>query len=112
MVYSGLTITVAHQAFSIGLYHTVFFFFRVTIYLGLCFIFFQYVEYRVAYFAINSGVYGSLFYMATGFHGLHVFFGICFLAVVFRRFKRYRLRSDQHFSFEAAIWYWHFVDVV
>lgn len=72
----------------------------------------QVFEYNVADFRLSDGVYGSTFYMATGFHGFHVFIGTIFLTVCLIRLIQYQLTQQHHFGFEAAAWYWHFVDVV
>jgi len=66
----------------------------------------------VAPFAFTGGIYPSTFFLATGFHGFHVFVGTCFLAVCLIRASRGSFTPHQHFGFEAAAWYWHFVDVV
>jgi heme/copper-type cytochrome/quinol oxidase subunit 3 len=70
------------------------------------------MEYLTAPFGISDSAYGSVFYMATGFHGFHVFVGTCFLAVCFFRLYLNHFTREHHFGFEAAAWYWHFVDVV
>lgn len=66
----------------------------------------------MADFRLSDGIYGSTFYMATGFHGFHVFVGTLFLLVCLVRVFKYQLTQQHHFGFEAAAWYWHFVDVV
>jgi len=80
--------------------------------LGAVFLVLQAVEYGHATFGFRDGVYPSVFYMATGFHGFHVFVGVCFLAVCLVRAMRGHFNPKQHVGFEAAAWYWHFVDVV
>jgi heme/copper-type cytochrome/quinol oxidase subunit 3 len=80
--------------------------------LGVWFTIFQFLEYNDASFNISDSVYGSCFYLATGFHGLHVFVGTVFLLVCYIRMLLENLKADRHFGFLAAIWYWHFVDVV
>jgi cytochrome c oxidase subunit 3 len=72
----------------------------------------QAYEYAHAPFAFKSGIYGSTFFMATGFHGAHVIIGTIFLIVCLIRAMRGHFTPDHHFGFEAAAWYWHFVDVV
>jgi cytochrome c oxidase subunit 3 len=72
----------------------------------------QAFEYVSANFNITDGIYGSSFYMATGFHGFHVFIGTCFLIVCLIRLNRNHYTIQHHFGFEAAAFYWHFVDVV
>ena len=84
----------------------------VTIILAAAFTGFQVFEYVHASFNISDGIYGSCFYMATGFHGFHVFVGTCFLTVCLYRIYDYQFTRENHFGFEAAAWYWHFVDVV
>ena len=109
---SGVTVTWSHhslqkdnrQAAIIGLI--------LTIALGLSFTACQAHEYHEATFALSSGIYGSTFYMATGFHGLHVIIGSIFLAVCLYRMFLGHFTMDHHVGYEAAIWYWHFVDVV
>ena len=73
---------------------------------------FQAYEYMVAPFQMSTGIYGSTFYMATGFHGFHVLVGTIFLLVCLFRARAGHYKPDHHFGFEAAAWYWHFVDVV
>ncbi len=84
----------------------------IAICLGLLFTGFQLFEYLVAPFSMADGIYGSIFYMATGFHGLHVIIGTIFLIVVFVRHKFDHFFGRHFFAVEAAVWYWHFVDVV
>ena len=69
-------------------------------------------EYQHATFDFAGNIYGSVFYMATGFHGFHVIVGTIFLAVCLARAKKGHFTKDHHFGFEAAAWYWHFVDVL
>ena len=80
--------------------------------LGAIFLSLQIYEYGEATFGFKEGVYPSVFYMATGFHGFHVFVGVCFLAVCLVRALRGGFTARQHVGFQAAAWYWHFVDVV
>ena len=84
----------------------------LTIFLAIEFTLWQFFEYMDAFFYISDGIYGSTFYMTTGFHGLHVIIGTIFLIVCLFRMFHGHFRHDHHFGFEAAIWYWHFVDVV
>lgn len=84
----------------------------VTVVLAIAFTALQGFEYVNATFTISDSVYGSTFYMATGFHGFHVFIGTCFLAVCLWRVVNNHFTRQHHFGFEAAAWYWHFVDVV
>jgi cytochrome c oxidase subunit 3 len=87
-----------------------------TVALGAIFLGFQGFEYYHAYHELNlkltSGIYGSTFFMLTGFHGFHVFLGGTMLAIVLRRMIRGDFTAEHHFAFEGAAWYWHFVDVV
>jgi cytochrome c oxidase subunit 3 len=87
-----------------------------TVFLGIIFLGFQVYEYVHAYSDLNlkltSGIYGSTFFMLTGFHGFHVFLGGLMLAIVLRRMIRGDFTAENHFAFEGAAWYWHFVDVV
>jgi len=84
----------------------------LTILLAAIFTGFQVVEYIEAPFTITDGIYGSTFFMATGFHGFHVFIGTIFLLICLLRLLANQFSTHQHFGFEAAAWYWHFVDVV
>jgi len=84
----------------------------VTVFLGLCFTSLQAYEDAHAAVAFKDGIYPSTFFMATGFHGFHVMIGTTFLAVNLVRAIKGHFKPDHHFGFEAAAWYWHFVDVV
>ncbi len=84
----------------------------LTVILGACFTALQIYEYQHASFNFSGHIYGATFYMATGFHGFHVLVGTIFLAVCLWRGKLGHFNKDHHFGFEAAAWYWHFVDVV
>jgi len=84
----------------------------VTWVLGLYFLFLQGFEYSMASFRIRDSVYGSIFYMSTGFHGFHVIVGAVFLFVTWTRVLEMHFSRNHYFGFEAAAWYWHFVDVV
>lgn len=84
----------------------------VTVGLAVMFTLLQVFEYLSADFTIADSVFGSTFYMATGFHGFHVFVGTCILGVCRFRMLRYEFTTSHHFGFEAGAWYWHFVDVV
>ena len=109
---SGASVTWAHHAIVYGSKSNAIMALFVTVILATIFTGLQGFEYITAPFTISDGVYGSTFYMATGFHGFHVFVGTCFLVVCgFRLYKNHFTR-EQHFGFEAAAWYWHFVDVV
>nr|ACJ69422.1 cytochrome c oxidase subunit III [Diplonychus rusticus] len=109
---SGITVTWAHHSLmesnhpqaTQGLFFTVI--------LGIYFTALQALEYYESSFTISDSVYGSSFFMATGFHGLHVIIGTTFLSVCLMRHIMFHFSSKHHFGFEAAAWYWHFVDVV
>ena len=109
---SGAAVTWAHHAIVYGLKNTASIALFITIILAFIFTSLQAFEYITAPFNISDGIYGSTFYMATGFHGLHVFIGTCFLIVCLVRLYFNHFTRQQHFGFEAAAWYWHFVDVV
>jgi len=109
---SGVTITIAHHEIVENNYGDRVLRLRVTIALGAFFLFTQLEEYQEARFTIADGVYGSIFYIATGFHGMHVFIGTCMLTYVLYNMVIGKLLPTHHFRFEAAAWYWHFVDVV
>jgi cytochrome c oxidase subunit III len=109
---SGTTVTWAHHALlhddRKGLKQALW----LTVILGVLFTICQIYEYSHAAFSFKGHVYGSTFYMATGFHGFHVFIGTIFLAVCLYRAYLGHFTSKQHLGFEFAAWYWHFVDVV
>jgi cytochrome c oxidase subunit 3 len=113
---SSVTLTIAHHALLAGDRIKQRNFLAVTFLLGICFLGFQAEEYMHAYEHMNltlrSGIYGSTFFMLTGFHGLHVTIGTIMLIVMFVRTLKGHLTPENHFAFEAAAWYWHFVDVV
>ena len=113
---SGVTITVAHHALRAGHRGTLTLFLALTWLLGFLFVGLQGYEYVHAYRDLNltlgSGIYGSTFFMLTGFHGLHVTLGAIMLVVVWFRVLKGHFTADNHFAFEAVAWYWHFVDVV
>jgi len=109
---SGATVTYAHHAIVAGLRNHAIVGLILTILLAIAFTGFQVFEYSSSQFTISDGVYGSTFFMATGFHGFHVFIGTCFLSVCLVRLYLYHFTQEHHFGFEAAAMYWHFVDVV
>jgi len=109
---SGLTLNWAHHALREGNRRDMIRGLALTVLLGVIFLTCQMLEYGHAAFGFKDGVYPSVFYMATGFHGFHVFVGVCFLAVNLIRTLRGHFNPDHHVGFEAAAWYWHFVDVV
>lgn len=109
---SGVSITWAHHSLMEGNRKHILQALFITISLGVYFTLLQASEYYETSFTISDGVYGSTFFIATGFHGLHVIIGSTFLIVCFLRQLKYHFTSNHHFGFEAAAWYWHFVDVV
>jgi cytochrome c oxidase subunit 3 len=113
---SGVTLTIAHHALKASKRGALLFWLGATIVLGCVFLFFQAEEYIHAYHELNltlgSGIYGSTFFMLTGFHGAHVLLGTIMLAVMWLRAYKGHFTATNHFGFEAAAWYWHFVDVV
>ncbi|MEQ8389085.1 MAG: cytochrome c oxidase subunit 3 [Alphaproteobacteria bacterium] len=109
---SGVTVTWAHHALQHGDKKSTLRGLGLTILLGLIFTAVQAYEYSHAAFGFTDGIYASTFFMATGFHGAHVIIGTLFLIVCFFRVQADHFKPDSHFGFEAAAWYWHFVDVV
>ena len=109
---SGATVTVAHHAVRLGDRQKLIFWTGVTAVLGMLFLSLQAFEYSHAAFGFRQNIYSSTFFMATGFHGFHVFVGTCFLLVCFFRARVGDFSPEKHVGFEAAAWYWHFVDVV
>lgn len=84
----------------------------ITIILGFLFILFQLFEYLISYFCFSDGVFGSIFFLSTGFHGIHVIIGTLFLLIIFMRIKANHFSFRHIIGFEFSIWYWHFVDVI
>jgi cytochrome c oxidase subunit 3 len=113
---SGVTLTIAHHALRAGHRAKTAIWLFATILLGVTFLGFQASEYMEAYSTLNlkltSGIYGSTFFLLTGFHGFHVTMGVIMLSVVLFRVLRGDFTPEHHFAFEGAAWYWHFVDVV
>jgi len=113
---SGVTLTIAHHALRAGHRGKTAFWLFLTVLLGATFMGFQVYEYMHAYSELNlkltSGIYGSTFFMLTGFHGFHVTIGAIMLSVVLYRILKGHFTPEHHFAFEGAAWYWHFVDVV
>jgi cytochrome c oxidase subunit 3 len=113
---SGVTLTIAHHALKANNRGALKLWLFLTIVLGVTFLGFQAYEYHHAYSELNlklsTGVYGSTFFMLTGFHGAHVTVGAIMLTVMLVRAIKGHFTPDHHFAFEAAAWYWHFVDVV
>jgi cytochrome c oxidase subunit 3 len=113
---SGVTVTIAHHALRAGNRAVLIIFLAATFLLGFTFVGLQAMEYGEAYQHLNlklsTGVYGSTFFMLTGFHGLHVTVGAIMLTVIWLRCIKGHFTPQRHFAFEAVAWYWHFVDVV
>jgi cytochrome c oxidase subunit 3 len=109
---SGATVTWAHHSIVWGSKENAINALFGTIVLAIIFTALQGFEYITAPFTLSDSVYGSTFYMATGFHGFHVFVGTCFLTICLLRINFNHFTREHHFGFEAAAWYWHFVDVV
>lgn len=109
---SGVSVTWAHHSLIRGNFTTTKLRLFLTLILGLYFTSLQAIEYWEARFRFADRIYGSTFFIATGFHGLHVLVGTSFLFVCFFRLVKTQFSAQHHFGFEAAAWYWHFVDVV
>jgi len=109
---SGATVTYAHHAILKNDHKKCAFGLALTVILGVIFTGTQAYEYTQATFGFTDGIYSSTFYLATGFHGFHVIVGTIFLAICYVRVKKGHFTAEQHVGFEAAAWYWHFVDVV
>jgi cytochrome c oxidase subunit III len=112
LLLSGTTVTWAHHALIHGDRSGLKWGLALTVGLGVIFSCVQAYEYSVAPFSFSGSLYGATFYMATGFHGFHVLIGTIFLAICLFRALAGHFKPEQHFGFEAAAWYWHFVDVV
>lgn len=113
---SSITVTIAHHALLHGKRAVLKTFLAATFLLGFIFVYLQGVEYMHAYHEMNlkmtTGIYGSTFYMLTGFHGMHVTLGAIMLTIIWLRVMKGHFTPTNHFAFEAVAWYWHFVDVV
>ena len=109
---SGVTVTFAHHSLQKKKNKQFIFGLQRTIFLGLLFLFLQNFEYIKSLFSFKTMVYGSCFYMLTGFHGAHVIVGTIFLFICYFRTKKVQNIPSHHVGFTLAIWYWHFVDVV
>lgn len=113
---SSVTLTVAHHALRANQRKSLIFWLAVTVALGVWFLYLQGAEYAEAYqqlgLTLGTGVYGSTFFMLTGFHGFHVTLGAFILFIVLIRCIQGHFTPERHFVFEAGAWYWHFVDVV
>lgn len=109
---SGATVTVAHHAIQKGDHKKTATWLFLTFVLGFIFLGTQAYEYSLAPFGFTDGIFPSTFFLATGFHGFHVLVGSIFLLVCWLRVRKGHMTAEQHVGFEAAAWYWHFVDVV
>ena len=112
LLLSGTTVTWAHHALLEGDRKGLIWGLALTVVLGVIFSAVQALEYAQAPFAFKESLYGATFFLSTGFHGFHVLIGTIFLVVCLVRALRGHFTEKQHFGFEAAAWYWHFVDVV
>nr|YP_010616505.1 cytochrome c oxidase subunit 3 [Peronosclerospora sorghi]WAU47937.1 cytochrome c oxidase subunit 3 [Peronosclerospora sorghi] len=109
---SGATITWAHHSIVFGDRKNAIFSLIITILLAFFFTLIQAYEYIESSFSISDSIYGTTFFLLTGFHGIHVIIGTIFILVSTIRLINYHFTKQHHFGFEAAAWYWHFVDVV
>lgn len=113
---SSVTLTIAHHALRANKRTQLIFWLAITVLLGVIFLYYQAEEYAEAYnhlgLTLGTGVYGSTFFLLTGFHGFHVTLGAFILFVVLIRCMRGHFTPERHFVFEAGAWYWHFVDTV
>jgi cytochrome c oxidase subunit 3 len=113
---SGVTVTIAHHALRAGNRGVLNIFLALTFLLGFSFVYLQATEYHHAYeqlgLQLGTGIYGSTFFMLTGFHGFHVTIGAIMLFCIWLRTLNGHFTPQRHFAFEAVAWYWHFVDVV
>lgn len=109
---SGVSITFCHQRILNEDWKIAVRSLGITWGLGVYFLILQYFEYKIAGFRISDSVFGSIFFISTGFHGFHVIVGTAFLIIIFIRIVKNHFRIRHHFGFECAAWYWHFVDVV
>lgn len=116
LLLSSVTVTIAHHALRQDHRKPLIIWLGATVVLGTIFLAFQVEEYVIAYremgLTLDSGIYGSTFFILTGFHGMHVTIGTTMLLVMLVRAIKGHFTSDNHFAFEAVAWYWHFVDVV
>lgn len=112
LLLSGCTVTWAHHEILHGNIKDASRALGITVGLGVFFLMFQAYEYHHAPYGFKDGIFPSAFFMATGFHGFHVMVGTIFLFVCWLRTRKGHFTADSHFGFEAAAWYWHFVDVV
>nr|YP_009115753.1 cytochrome c oxidase subunit III [Melipona scutellaris]AJC00748.1 cytochrome c oxidase subunit III [Melipona scutellaris] len=112
LITSGFFITLSHLYFLNNNFLKSMKMLMFTIMLGLYFSMIQIIEYKNAYFCINDSIYGSIFFLSTGFHGIHVLIGTLMLIISFIRLYKNHFSLIHHINFELSIWYWHFVDVI
>lgn len=116
LLVSSVTLTISHHAIRASNRTQAIIWLALTVALGVIFLFFQVEEYIEAYqllgLTMGTGVYGSTFFLLTGFHGFHVTLGAFILLIVLLRMMKGHFSAEKHFAFEAGAWYWHFVDVV
>nr|UKB93168.1 cytochrome c oxidase subunit III [Lymnaea stagnalis] len=112
LLLSGVSVTWAHHSIEEGKYFSAIQGLLLTVLLGFYFLILQYGEYMETAFSMADGIYGSCFFLATGFHGTHVAVGATFLFICLLRMFFYHFNKQHHVGFLAAAWYWHFVDVV
>jgi cytochrome c oxidase subunit 3 len=112
LLFSGFTCTFAHNLLVEGKKKKLILSLGFTILLGVFFTILQFIEYLQSSFSISDGIYGSTFFLTTGFHGFHVIVGTVFLIVCFIRSLNFHFTKYHHFGFESSAWYWHFVDVI
>lgn len=111
LITSGITITWRHNLIKNNINKSIILL-NLTIILGIYFSILQYIEYIEAQFSFNDRIFGSIFFIATGFHGLHVIIGTIFLIICSLRFKNNQFSIIHHLNFDLASWYWHFVDII
>ena len=109
---SGVSVTCAHRLLLVGKFYQFNLALFLTIIYGFVFLCTQYFEYNYTQFTISDSVYGSIFYLLTGFHGLHVFIGLIFLSLCLYNSMKKNFTREHHILFICSAWYWHFVDVV
>nr|ALO64794.1 cytochrome c oxidase subunit III [Nomada flava] len=112
LISSGLTVTWSHHSLLNNNYNNTLISLFLTIMLGFYFSMLQLFEYLESSFCLNDSIYGSIFFMSTGFHGLHIIIGTSMLLIVFIRLIKKHFSPIHNFNFEASLWYWHFVDVI
>nr|YP_010028679.1 cytochrome c oxidase subunit III [Stomaphis sinisalicis]QOS49066.1 cytochrome c oxidase subunit 3 [Stomaphis sinisalicis] len=109
---SSFTITLTHFYLLNNKIKKSILFMNLTILLSIYFLILQFIEYKQAMFTFSDSIFGSSFYMATGFHGLHVIIGTLFLMINYLRMKKFYFSFIHHVSFELSAWYWHFIDII